>query len=106
MVNKLFKHLMENGELSQKRNVLTFFSGKNDNVLTKKITLPKDKKLTISGCAVKSISLTSNNGKFDDVNPHDMRVNFTNKFDKWLNLHAHLLSGATLNKIADALNIK
>lgn len=105
MLDKLFNYVMRNGEVSQKRNVLTVLSGKNDNVYTKKVML-KDKKLRISGCLVKCLSITSNSGKFDDVNSKDLRVNFTNVFDKWVNVQAHSLKNDTLKKIADALNIE
>ena len=105
MLNKFYNYIIKHGELSQKRNIQSLFSGKNDNVYTKKVVLG-DKKLRISGCLVKSVSLTSNSGKFDDVTPRDVRVNFTNMFDKWVNIHAHLLSEKTLKQIADALNIK
>jgi len=105
MVEKLFDYVMNNGEVSQKRNILTLLSGNNDNVYTKKVIL-SNKKLKISGCLVKCLSITSNSGKFDDVRPNDLRVNFTNVFDKWVNVQAHSLSGNSLKKIADALNIK
>ena len=105
MIKKLFDYVMNNGEVSQKKNILTILSGNNDSVYTKKVILP-NKKLKISGCLVKCLSLTSNSGKFGDVNPNDLRVNFTNVFDKWVNVQAHSLSGDSLKKIADALNIK
>lgn len=105
MLDKLFNYVMKNGEISQKKNILTVFSNKSDNVYTKKVMVA-DKKLRISGCLIKCISLTSNNGKFDDVNKNDVRVNLTNVFDKWVNVPAHTLSNGTLKKILNALNIE
>lgn len=98
LLGTLYNWIVKHGELSQKRNIQSLFSSKNDNVYTKKVVLG-DMGLRISGCLVKSVSLTSNNGKFDDVTPRDVRVNFTNMFDKWVNIHAHLLSEKTLKQI-------
>lgn len=105
MVGKLFNYVMNNGEVSQKKNILTVFSSKNDNIYTKKVML-SGKKLRISGCLVKCLSISSSSPSFSDVSEKDLRVNFTNVFDKWVNVQAHSLSDSTLKKIADVLNIK
>lgn len=102
MIGKIFDWVMKYGEVSDKKNILTIFSNKSDKVYTKKVVI-KDKKLKISGCLVNSVSLTSNSGKFDDVTPSDLRVNFTNVFDKWVNVPAKSLSENSLKQIYIAM---
>ena len=92
---------MENGATSSKRNILSYIKGNPEMVYTKKIVLTLPYK--ISGCIVKSISITSQNKDFSDVGPSDVRINLTNMFDKWVNIYASNLSKETLGNLTKLL---
>ena len=104
MTNKLFEYIIQNGEMSEKKSVIDFFS-KKDKVYTKKIAVPGDK-VVVNGCKVKYLSITSNSGKFDDVSMHDIRVNLKNPFGMWVNVYASSLPDYQVEEIVKRLNIK
>lgn len=104
MVKKLFDYVIQNGNVSDKKSEIDFFS-KKDKVYTKKIEIPGDS-IIIDGCEVKFISVTSNSGNFDDVLPNDVRVNMKNPFGMWVNVHATSLSEQHLKQILKKINIE
>ena len=103
MTNKLFEYVMRNGIVSEKKSVIDFFS-KKDKVYTKKVTVPGNK-VVVNGCSVKFLSLTSINGKFDDVTEDDVRINMKNPFGMWVNIYAASLSDSQIKEIEKRLNI-
>lgn len=103
MLGKLFNYVIDKGKISSKINILNVFS-KKDKVYTKKIDVPGDK-IMLNGCKVKSISLTSLNEEFSDVNHYDLRVNMKNGFGMWVNIYAQSLPDAYLEMICKKLGI-
>jgi hypothetical protein len=104
MTNKLFEYIIQNGEMSEKKSVIDFFS-KKDKVYTKKIAIPGDK-VVVNGCKVKYLSITSNSGNFDDVSIHDIRANLKNPFGMWVNVYLSSLPNYQVEEIVKRLNIK
>ena len=104
MTNKLFEYVMQNGNVSETKSVIDFFS-KKDKVYTKKVAIPGDK-IVVNGCKVKYISITSNSGNFDDVSTHDVRVNLKNPFGIWVNVYASSLPNFQIEEIVKRLDKK
>ena len=104
MLRKLFDYVMKNGVVSSKKSILSYIKGNPEMVYTKKVVVKLPFK--ISSCSVKSISITSQNKDFTDVSPNDLRVNFTNVFDKWVNVYASSLSSETIENILKNLQVK
>lgn len=104
MIKKLFEYILENGKESTRGNILNLF-GKNDKVFTKKVEIPGEK-LILNKYKIKYISLTSLNGKFDDVTIDDVRVNMKSKFGMWVNIYASSVPDVILKEIVNKLGIK
>ena len=69
-----------------------------DKVYTKKIAMDIDYN---DGTCLESISITSDDEKFSDVSLNNVRLNFTNRGNKWVNI---FLNQATDAMVCDMAN--
>ena len=91
MKRDIFNRLMASTLVTSKPDIM----GDNpieDKVYTKKISTAIDYN---DGTCLESISITSNDDKFSDVSLNNVRLNFTNRGNKWVNIF--------LNQATDAM---
>ena len=95
VLSEIYSRILKNGVFTEKQDVLD----PDNRVYTKKIPV----EITIDKVTIKFVSVSGYNKNLSDTSKNDVRINFKNYHNDFLNLFNTSVSDDTLNKILDYL---